>query len=164
MGKKALLYGGVAVLAVLLIGAAFVGGRLLSGGEAGRFVPPFLRRGGTTEEFYYGGEVIRPEELPDEAPTISGEVVSIEGKRITVRPPKPGAYAGKVELGELVEVVVTRNTKIWKSPPLKISLGKVSEQEVKEATLDDIKPGILIQAWGNREGDRVMAEVIFFWQ
>ena len=170
MGKKALLYGGVAVLAVLLIGAAFVGGQLLSGGDVGRFVPPFLRGGGTT---YYSGEVIHPEELPEELPTDGGEVMSVTGKKITIR--RPAGSSGAVyydeggerrEEGEWkdVEVLVTRNTKIWKTQPIEMSPGKAPEepikQEVEEATLEDIKPGDHINAWGTKSGDRITAEVI----
>ena len=178
--RRVLVYGGVAVLAVLLIGAAFVGGQLLSGGEVGRFVLPFLRRGGTTG--VYSGELIRAEELPEEAPIDTGEVVSVTGKRITIRPPRAqmvdlgeGRGAGVVTIGgesesketeddgERVEVLVTRNTKIWKTQP-SISPGMVPEgpikQEVEEATLDDIKPGDYITVWGTKSGDRVNAEVI----
>ena len=165
--RRVLVYGGVAILLVLLVGAAFVGGRLLAGGEPGRFMLPFLGRGGPTGAVHPIPEVIPAPELPKEKPTISGKVAQVEGRRITVQLPEGGpGQVSIVEWGKAVEVVVTRDTKIWKEEPIHISAGNTPEkkiqQNVEEATVEDIKPGEMVKVWGKKSGDRITAEVISF--
>jgi hypothetical protein len=64
-----------------------------------------------------------------------------------------------------VEVVVTKETRLYKdvtafqmvqgdAPPDQI------EQKIVPATLDELKGQVLIVAWGERKGDRLIAEVV----
>lgn len=151
---------GAALLVVLLVGAAFVGGRLF----------------GQRHLVHTSGagvvKIKKAAELPDEPPVAVGSVQKVEGKTITLEAPSGSAtvYSGpgvEVEKKEgewkQIEVVVTQDTKIYRDVPLspeEIKKGGEFQQKVEEATLADIKVGDLIEVWGEGKGERITAEVI----
>lgn len=167
------------LLVVLLVGAAFVAGRLLKkpatanvnpGGGGGMVVGG----DGVMKEV----EIERPKELPDRAPDVTGALQKVENNSIFVTASSGpigimvGPEGGKIDVdtesgdATTVEVVVTQETLIYRDanafqsfpgdgPPDKI------EQKVAPMTLDELKGQALVTAWGERKGDRLIAEVVF---
>ena len=151
---------GAISLVVLLIGAAFVGGRLLARRHTVHYSGPGVFR------------LSRPAELPKEPPETSGPVQKVEGKVITLEEPVGGRgviYSGPegtTKEGEWkqIEVVVTHDTKIYKAippSPEEMEKGGEFQQKVEEATLADVQVDEQIEVWGQRSGDRITAEVIY---
>jgi len=151
---------GAGALVVLLVGAAFVGGRLLSQRRLVRTSGPGVVH------------IKQAAELPDEPPAAVGPVQKVEGKTITLETAAGGSaviYFGPegVEKKEgewkQIEVVVTQETKVYKGVPLspeEIKKGGEFQMKVEEATLADIKVGDHIEVWGEESGERIIAEVI----
>jgi len=152
------LWGGVAMVVVLLVGAAGVGGWLV----ARRRVPP------------HSGVVTmsRAAELPKEMPVAVGPVQEVKGKVITLEIPTGGhgvvysdgsGVTKKEGEWKQIQVVVTQDTKIYAGVPLspqEIQKGGEFQSKVEEATLADIKVGDHIEVWGKESGQRITAEVI----
>jgi len=66
--------------------------------------------------------------------------------------------------GPIVEVVVTRNTLIYRDATSlgdPVVDGKV-QQVLAPGSLDDVGPEALVQAWGDRQGDRLVARVLVY--
>ena len=108
----------------------------------------------------------RPEwTLPEEQPEITGEVRQIEDEVITVAelpvgfgPHRVPRMGGMPFTGEMVEVVVTEETKIYGT--VTVEQGGMILIEPGLAELADIQPGYIIAVWGSREGDLVRAKLI----
>ena len=150
---------GAGALVVLLVGAAFVGGRLLSQRHLVRTSGPGVVH------------IKQAAELPDEPPAAVGPVQKVEGKTITLETAAGGGATiyygpgGVKKEGEWkqIEVVVTQETKIYKGVPLspeEIKKGGEFQMKVEEAMLADIKIGDHIEVWGEESGERIIAEVI----
>jgi len=151
---------GAGALVVLLVGAAFVGGRLLSQRRLVRTSGPGVVH------------IKQAAELPHEPPAAVGPVQKVEGKTITLETAAGGSaviYFGPegVEKKEgewkQIEVVVTQETKIYKGVPLspeEMKKGGEFQMKVEEATLADVKIGDHIEVWGEESGERIIAEVI----
>ncbi len=149
-----LLWGGVALAVLLVLGAAFVGGRLLG------------RRPQATEVRF-----IPPEELPARPPEASGLVKEIQGNLITLEVPGPGGGAiysgpeGVRKEGEWreLQVVVTRETRIYRRlPPAPgEQQGREIRERAEEIPLADIEPGDWIEVWGELTDAQIVAQVIY---
>jgi hypothetical protein len=158
--RRWVLWGGLAAVVILVIGAAFVGGRLLSQRHLVRTSGPGVV------------EVKKAAELPDEPPVASGPVQKVEGKTITLETAAggtgiiyfgPGGVEKKEGEWKQIQVVVTQDTKIYKGIPLspeEMEKGGEFQAKVEEATLADIKVGDHIVVWGQESGERLTAEVI----
>ncbi|MCZ7573685.1 MAG: hypothetical protein M5U01_34470 [Ardenticatenaceae bacterium] len=151
-------WGGVALMIVLLLGAAFAGGRLL----AQQNVTPATQ----------GVQLSRPAELPEEPPVAMGPVTKVEGKTVILEMPAggggvvysgPGGTTKKEGEWKQIQVVATQDTKIYRDIPIKPEeLQKGRQQlQVEEVTLADVKVGEQIEVWGQKIGDRALAEVIY---
>lgn len=149
-----LLWGGISLAVLLVLGAAFVGGHLLG------------RRPQATRVTF-----LPPEELPERPPEASGLVKEIQGNLITME--VPGAVGGVVYFGpegtrkegewRELQVVVTQETAIYRRVPPgpeEMSRGGTVRQRVEEIPLSEIAPNDPIDVWGRKEGDRIVAEVI----
>lgn len=156
---------GLGVAAVLLIGAAFVGGQLLNqpANSASLFGGPS----------FIGRE--RAKELPAEAAALIGiferradnsllvgtHVTKFERRRECDTCPvqRNIAYDGPV-----VEVVMTRDTVLYRN--VTNFDGPVVDGRLQEAvapgSLDDIGAQALVEVWGERQGDRLVARVILY--
>ena len=152
-GKRWALWGGLAAVVILVIGAAFVGGRLLAKKQpSGVRMPKIV--------------VERPKELPDRAPTTTGIIARIEGKIITIEKPKPGsgevAVLTRGQEGNVTEeILVTQETTIYRDKPIKLKPGeKPPPGEVEKIELADLRVDEIISVWGEKRGGRVVAEVI----
>ncbi|MDY7042289.1 MAG: hypothetical protein SVX38_15650 [Chloroflexota bacterium] len=165
---------GVTSLAVLLVGAAFVGGRLLSQRRSSSGMQVVDLGDGRVMMTIHADDIQWPDELPKESPTAHGFVTDVGGKTITIGQPKDegGVVIIRSEDGEsrereyenLQEVVVTQETLIYRNKPVEIDPGQETSElppmEVEEVGLADVGKGDFIAVWGEKHGDRIVAEVI----
>ena len=171
--KPWLVLGG-GLLLVLLVGAAFVGGKLLARqsqepGGSSLIVPGPGGEGGVVRQFGIS-PLERPEELPDEEPDVSGVFTRRDGNSLFLG---TGGYSVKVgpdgppEVdydGPEVEVVVTHDTEIYaETIEMDFEVDTMHMQRTLEpASLDDIVQGTSAQAWGEKRGDRIVARVLVY--
>jgi hypothetical protein len=162
----------------VLIGAAFVGGRLLNQtAEPAANGPRMMISndgpgGGQTLSL----ELERAKELPATAPDVSGLfarredqsvfVKALSGGRVMVAVDQSGKVTTQSDGPEqLVEVVVTKDTAIYRDAteinPAQQTSGKV-QQRVESGSIDEIGDNSMVQAWGERRGDRLIATTVMY--
>jgi hypothetical protein len=166
------LWAALAVLQLLLMGSAFVGGRMVGQQNA--------RRAGAAQ---------LPSQLPKEELAGSGTVQKIQDNVITLSqgefggggapggqgaPGAPGAQGGPGGQGggggtssgatsSQTDVSVSADTKYYKST----SSGgggpgdTQTQVEVSDATLADVKIGNTLLVWGTKSGSRITASVVY---
>jgi hypothetical protein len=181
MKKTILITGGVIVLALLLAGAAFIGGRLLKGqGLTGgpRNVRPILGGGNgpsSQQSRGSGNEVeIQPaKELPQTPADVAGvfdhrqdNSIFIGTGQVTMTQQNGGSPESSHD-GPVVEVVVTSQTKIYKDVTAKQFNGPPPEgqkvqQVLEPGSLEEIGQGSMITVWGRKTGDRFIADVLVY--
>jgi hypothetical protein len=176
MKRKALVVGGIAVLVVLLAGAAFVGGRLLNG----QGMPTQASKSGLTMMTGQGQRVPVDIQPAKELPQTPADVRSVfdhrkdnslfVGTGVIIRTAQKD-QSGNVTSsstydGPTVEVVITPQTIVYRDvtdrqfngqPPS----GKI-QQVVEPGTLDEVGKDSLIHAWGKKTGDRIIADVLVY--
>ena len=161
-----LILGG-GLLLVLLVGAAFVGGKLLARQPQEGWGVTYTGEGGE-DAVHHFGRVERPEELPDEEPDVCGVVTRRDGNSLFLG---TGSYSvgvgegGVTELdydGPEVEVVVTHDTEIYQETIELDFEADTMQRTLEPATLDDITNGTPVQVWGEKRGDRVTARVVVY--
>lgn len=169
--RRWVLWVGIASLEVLLMGAAFVGGRLLAEQNLRTVRPPFA--------------VQLPAQLPKEPAAGSGIVQKIQGQVLTLGRTSFGRREGQVVIGgpgapdtiiggpgapdtsSQTEVVVTPETKFYKSVASgpagnqRMPSGGQAQSQAEEASLTDVKVGNMVMVWGPKSGERITAEVIY---
>ena len=159
------------VSTLLLAGAAFVGGRMLSGqnqtSSGGSGSGSFTISGpGGTQSF----DIVPAEELPSASPEVSGILVRSEDNTFIVGTGQVRIMMNEGEIGAShdgpeVEVVVTHNTVIYCDATQfeisKIKDGKVQEV-VKPGSSDEIEKNYFVRAWGRERGDRLFADVLVY--
>lgn len=146
--RRTTLYVGLVLVQLLLMGSAFVGGRML-GQQNARNVRP-------------SGTGQLPSQLPRDPSAATGSVTKIQDTVITVSrgraPNQPGASAA----GAQTEITVSAETKYYKNVSSNQPGGPNPPQvQVADATLDDVKIGTTILVWGTTSGARVIAQVIY---
>jgi hypothetical protein len=160
--KKTILIGGGIVL-LLLGGAAFLGGRLLSG------------------EGHSPDRVILPaKELPQTPADVNGIFDHLKDKSIfvgigNITGSKTVDLSGNGHVtlshsGPVVEVVVTAQTKIYKDTTARQYSGRLPDQGqiqqvVELGTVDEISESgstTLITVWGRKTGDRYIADILVY--
>jgi hypothetical protein len=175
--KKVILIMGALVLVVGA--AAFIGGRMLNGN-----VSPLglFGLGGKGGMMSISINVIPAEELPRTPPELMGLFVERKDKTIVIQSVSLKAGAGgmvvekggggEVQIvggendGPKVEVVITNETIIYRETT---EIGKPSsgetqtvQQTVEESTLDNLNSQSMVTVWGRKNGDRIIAEVLFY--
>ena len=167
MKRRSLIIIGI-TLEILLMSAAFVGGRMMA--EQDQQNPAQVMRGQL------------PSQLPKESPAGSGTVQNIQESTITLSqgmgpgggggnggPPGQGGPGGQSNSSSqtATEVVVTSDTKYYAGTssggagmPGAAGGGQTSVQ-VQEAGLTDVKVGNMLIVWGTKNGTRITAEVIY---
>ncbi len=171
--RRWLLWGGIGAAVVVLLAAAFVAGRLLAGGRLNDPAGMISVR------------MEPPADVPQEPPAVMGQVDKIEGKVLTLQASVSGARqqvmisAGSSGQGsgpavnsgpepaagetKVVEVVVTNQTRLLKAiapSPDEVRKGGTFQMTSEEITLEQIQAGSMVQVWGEKTGDRVVADVI----
>jgi hypothetical protein len=156
---------GTAMLLVIFISAAFVGGQLLGRKDPGGTLPvgpQFVGR-------------VRAPELPigpadavgifseriDNRVLVNTHVTQFERKRECDTCPVQHNIAAA---GPVIEVVITHNTQVYRNITNFNSArvnGKIQET-VAPGVVDEIGASALIEAWGTREGDRLVALTLLY--
>lgn len=173
MKRSILITVGVAALILLLGGAGFVGGRLMSGPDVSSD-DPVMRVSGSDDVRTDLGVLLDLEpaaEMPDAPADATAPFLRREDNSLFVGTGTMSGVLvdGKWQLrhdGPVVEVVATHDTLIYRDDTLQ-QLGGVAssgpvQQDLTPGTLDEIDETHIVQAWGERRGDRVVAEVIVF--
>ena len=187
MRRTVLIAGGLVLLVALLAGAAYVGTRMLTAPDEGASAT-----GGTGRVMEIVSDdgsgpvslriIIEPSpELPDRPSEASGIFLRRQDDSIFVG---TGSIELDVEVesgsdpvislssdGPEIEVVVTHDTVIY-SDETDIHGDGSAPQESGEKTiqqviklvdsLDEVGPNTELQVWGERRGDRVVAEVLVY--
>ncbi len=180
--RRSILIGvGVAVVVVLLAGAAFVGGRLLNGQGL-----PGLSSGGPILSIGPGGargvqikssDILPAKELPQTPADVRGlfdhrqdQSIFVGTGRVQMSVMKDQSgqvHTSASHSGPVVEVVVTSQTKIYKDvtmnqfngPPPQ---GQKIQQVVEPGSLDEVGQNSTLTVWGRQTGDRYIADVLVY--
>ncbi len=182
MKKRILLFGGIALLVLVLAGAAFVGGRLLTGQGL-----PSLDAGGVHLSIGPGGKTgksisldVQPaKELPQTEADARGIFDHRQDNSLFIGTGKVSVMVQKGQNGQvttssnhsgpLVEVVVTTRTVVYQDVTLQQfngqpPSGQKIQQVVQPGSLDQIGQSSMITAWGKKTGDRIIADVLVYTQ
>jgi hypothetical protein len=188
--KKAFLILAVVVGVLVVAAAAFVGGRLLNG--SGTQFGGILMNGGLANVSSMSIEFLPAPELPSTQPELVGTFserldnslyiqefsmdagagggVIVGSSSVSVsggEGDQPGVQMiGGGGTGPRVEVVVTGDTLVYKDVT-EMDFNANAEattiqQVVAIGSLDELNTQTMVQVWGRRIGDRVIAEVIFY--
>ncbi len=186
--NKVLFVGSIIGLILLLVGAAFIGGRLLNQSKeetaAANQEPPIrdvpagapLGEGGLGITADSGpemqsislGDILPAPEIPMREPDVRGLYVSRKDDTITVGTGRIMAVAIEGQAPEFnydgiaVEVLVTNRTELYEDTT-EFTPGQSGpiQQTVRPLTnLDDLDEGISLEVWGRKEGDRIVAEIV----
>ncbi len=180
MKKKLFITGGIFLVVLVLAGAAYVGGRLLTGqGLPGLSSGPLvINNGGGTQIRIHPGDIQTAKELPQTHADIEGifdhrqdNSLFIGTGNVTMSVMKD--RSGKVQTssshtGPVVEVVVTTKTVLYKDvtdqqfsgkPPV---TGQKIQQVVVPGSLDEIGQSSGITVWGRQTGERYIADVLVY--
>ncbi len=163
--RRTALAVGAIVLVTLLAGVAFVGGQ-------------YLHAQGQTAGSIFGSVSIGPvraRELPASEPDAVGIVVKREDNTLsigtnvvkfhTVRDASGKITSKEVGYdGPVIAVVVTHDTAIYRDVT-PIGFGQPTssgwiQQVVRSSSLDEIDQQALLQVWGKRQGDRIVAQIL----
>ena len=105
----------------------------------------------------------RAVELPDGPPTLWGMADHLEGGCVFVTqlPSLDQIMAQEfVELGPTYEVLVTNQTIVYKDVTSGPAVNGVLQEKVTIGDTDEIERGNLIKVWGEKRGDRIVAEIL----
>lgn len=169
------------VLVLVLSAAAYLGGRYMQNGPStigGVFGSMFLSSkgpGGHVEQIFSKNDIIPAPELPQTAADATGVflrrqnnsffigtgnvTLQVKGNGPNGKPQVGSSYDGPV-----VEVVTTPNTKIYKDVTDLNSVPSNTkvQQKVVPGSLDEISLTSMINAWGKKTGDRLVADVLLY--
>jgi hypothetical protein len=187
MKRRIIIVGGIAMIVLLLAGAAFVGGQLLSG----QGLPGLGPAGGLTMFTSQGGkggqgqrisiQTIPAKELPQTPADARGIFdhrkdnsifVGTGNVHMMVMTNQSGqVQTSSSHTGPTVEVVVSPQTIVYRDvtmqqynggePPSSSGTIKV-QQAVEPGSLDEIGENSDITAWGKKTGDRIIADVLVY--
>lgn len=190
MNKKLIFF--LSLGFVIVAAAAFVGGRLLNGGGLGLGPMGFIALpGGSGGQFSMSMQMIPAPELPTAQSDVTGTFVERKDNVITVQTfpmngegggvavfsaaaPAGGdsgepviTTAGDMSNGPKQEVVITGKTIIYRDstemvPPSSGEQNITLQQTVEEGSLDDLTANTMVQIWGRKNGDRIIADVIMY--
>ena len=160
---------GSIVIIGLLVSAAYLAGRLFKGSIQPPEGDMLVMDGGkeavlSSKAF----SVERAEELPTRPPDLVGMATRIENNSIYVGLSSSQVViikdVDKAEYDSIVEVVVARDTELYRdATPVQAPEADKLQQKVVPIALDDLsadRPHAQIVAWGERKGDRLIADVV----
>ena len=177
--NKGLMIGGVMIL-LLLLAAAFMGGQMLAPKEAvaissvtqaDEMANLVLRDGDIPEggEMFSIPDLQAAPQLPSSPPETTGLFVERTDDTLRVGTgsvtamisTEPGAVPEFNYDGIAVDVLVTNRTQLYEDVT-EYALGQTAVQQelIKLENLDDLQENTLIQVWGQRDGDRIIADFI----
>jgi hypothetical protein len=182
MKKRSTIIVGAVVVVVLLATAAFVGGKLLSGGKL-QFGPGggILSIGGNNNGHVttnFSPKIKPAVELPQTPPAANGIFdhrqdnsifVGTGSVQVQVQAGPNGSVGSSSHSGPTIEVVVTTRTRVFRDTTMDQYNGKTLpngsptlQQTVETGTLDELGQGSLVTAWGQKTGDRIIADVLVY--
>jgi hypothetical protein len=159
---------GVLVVA-LLAAAAFVGGNLIKTASEDTKKADF--------------QIVAAEGLPQAPFELVGDVASMEGNSLFVHAGQMNKVlemiggkgvdkkGGSTDSGPVIEVVITHETgchrdATWdpyiSGEASKKDLSDQIQQVIVPGSVDELGPGSTVTVWGERNGDRVVAELILY--
>ncbi len=150
MKRKRLVMIGIVFVQLLLMGSAFVGGRML-GEQNRRTNRP-------------AGSLQLPSQLPKDPAAGTGSVQQIQDNLITLSGRGSGGPGGGQSASSQTEVAVTADTKFYKNTATAQpgnQGGGQTQVQVSDAALTDIKIGNTVMVWGAKNGQRITAQVIY---
>lgn len=167
--KSWLLIGGsILALVLMLAGAAFVAGQLLIAGQPTGNAGSLVVSGESGETEFVEFALKSAPELPEAPAAAFGSFVRREGNSLFIgRKQRTGVVTGEEQDGyeTIVEVVVTHDTQVYRDVTFETqdapSSGEV-QQVVKPGSLDEIGKTSYVAVWGERHGDRVVAQVLVY--
>lgn len=144
----------IAIVQLLLMGSAFVGGRMLGEQNARR-----SRTGGFQ----------LPSELPRDPAAGTGSVQNIQDNVFTLTEGFGGfggGRGGQSNNNTQTEVTVTAETKFYKNTStggggFGNPGGGQTQVQIADATLADVKIGNNVIVWGTKSGARITADVVY---
>jgi hypothetical protein len=149
--RRWLLYTGIVLLQLLLMGAAFVGGRMLGAQN---------QRGARG-----AGAFQLPSLLPKDPAAGSGTVQKIQDNVVTLAGRGGGGQPGGGQSANTAtEVAFTADTKFYMNTSTASpggSPGGQAQITVADATSADVKVGSNVTVWGTKNGARITAEVVY---
>jgi hypothetical protein len=182
---RLLMVAGVAVVVVILAGAAFVGARLLRAEQVQQGPIPGGREMVAEINDGAGGarqvriSVVPAKELPQAESTLEGVFSKRQDdsiflgtgeSEVMVTKEDDGTGSKKASFnGPVIEVVVTRDTQIWQDDTEMFPTDRpVSgdefriQQVVSPGSLDELNENTTVNVWGERRGDRVIATALVY--
>ena len=170
---------GIVVLVLVLGGAAFVGGRMLNG----QGLPEASSGGSSGIRIGTGGgpattlDIQPAAELPQTPAEARGifdhrqdNSIFIGTGQVTMRMQQD--QSGNVESsssndGPTVEAVVTTQTTLYRDVTLQQfdgppPAGEKIQQVLEPGSLDEISQDVMVTVWGNKTGDRIIADVLVY--
>ncbi len=173
MKRSLLITGGILTLVLLLGGSAFVGGRLFGTTDLSSEHPDQIVAGSGDVKVGSGVaiDVEYAAEMPDFPADVFGLYVRREDNSLFVGTGTLSGVIvdGKIEQhhdGPVVEIVITHDTQIYRDDML-LKLQGVApsgpvQQVLKPGSMDEMGPNCTVQAWGQRRGERLVAELLVF--
>jgi hypothetical protein len=165
---------GAVVLVLLLMGAAFLTGRLLNGSPSGAETAVMEGPDGTKMVLADKMDIEYAEEMPDAPPDIGGLFVRREGGSLYIGTGNVSATLTDGDRwdvrydGPVAEVVTTPDTLVYRDDTLRqIEGGSPSgpvQQVLTRSTLDGIGRDSVVSAWVEIRDNRMVAKVIVFSQ
>jgi hypothetical protein len=151
------------ILFALLAGAASIAGRLMAGETL--FPPRDVVFGPNTDI-----ELLPPAQVPGTPPELEGPFQRREDNSLFIARAATGGPSGPVDAagGPTIEVVITHETLIYAditSPPSPgdvIEGGMLRLQAQQVDTIEEIGDGTVLMVWGEWQGDRLIATVIYY--
>jgi hypothetical protein len=152
---------------VLLAGAAFLAMRLLNRGLGGATGPgSLLALGG--DRVSRSISIEKAEQAPERQADLIGELIEKEDNQLTVQQfvgmDGPGSSSGPT-----LEVVVTGETQVYRDATLDTvavppDTNEPLQQVLEPTPADEIETGAMLMVWGEKRGDRLIADVIIHMQ
>ncbi len=171
MKRTWIIGGGVVVLVILLAGAAFIGGQLLTAQSL-----PALGFGspGGNQRVAVISAIQPAPELPQQPADTRGlfdqrkdNSIFINAGTTNIRVSGGQVTAADNHTGPIVEIVVTHDTQVYRDVTdrqfdAQQSRGGKVQQVLEPGSLDEIAQYSLITVWGARTGDRITANVLVY--
>ncbi len=181
--KRIVLIGiGIIVLIALIGGAAYVGGQLLAQQQAQPQAASGAQMRISTDgkgTQMYSLDIDRAPELPETAPLFKGGVfvrrsdnsvfIGTGAVKMEAQKKPDGTVAMSTSYdGPIVEIVFTHSTTVYRDVTMKSYAGAPPQsgqkipQVLEPGSIDEIGENSTVQVWGERNGDRAVANVVVY--
>jgi hypothetical protein len=169
------------VLVLVLAAVAFLGGRFLQNGPGaiggGMFLSSNGSGGQAVQQIFSKNDIIPAPELPQAAADATGVFLRRQNNsffvgtgNVTIHiggsSPNGASNVGSSYDGPVVEIVVTNNTKVYRDVTFQNETNLPSDSKIQQkvvpGSLDEIGQTSMINAWGKKTGDRLVANLLLY--